>query len=101
MSAEPISIDFTVVVSFEKKDDRYIACADQFGMIAFGKTKTEAEKHISEGIDLLNSHFRERVNWQEEVIRYLEARGVEYRIRTEDDDALETVEIPMRFGVTV
>ena len=101
MGTEPVSIDFTVVVDFEKKDDRYIARADQFGMIAFGKTKTEAGKHISEGLELLNSFFHERVNWQAEVIRYLESRGVEYQIRTENDDALETVEIPMSFGVAV
>ena len=73
-------------------------------MIAFGKTKTEAGNRISEGLGLLNSFFREREDWQEEATRYLESRGVEYQIRTENDagietdDGLETVEMSMSFG---
>ena len=101
MSTRSVNIDFTVMVDFEKEDGRYVARADQFGMIALGKTKAEAEKRIAEGLELLSSFFSERPDGREEAIRYLESRGIEYRIRAENDDALETVEMPMSFGVVV
>ena len=101
MSTRSLNIDFTVMVDFEKEDDRYVARADQFGMIAFGKTKAEAEKRIGEGLELLGAFFSERSDGRDEAIRYLESRGIEYRIRAENEDALETVEISMSFGVTV
>ena len=101
MSAESVRLDFTVVISFEKSGKRYIARADKLGMVAFGKTRAEAEGRIREYCDSLGSFFREREDWPQEAERYLTSRGVNYRVRVEDDGDLEAVELPVSFGVAL
>ena len=93
------SIDFSVVVDFERKDGLYMARANKFGMVAWGKTRGEAQRRLMEGLELLNSFFQERPGGHEEAVKYLESRGVEFQIRSEDDAEPETTEILMSFGV--
>ena len=90
MNNRPVNIEFTVVVDFEKKDEVYIARADQFGVVARGKTRGEAQRRVMEGLELLNTFFQERPRGREEAVRYLETRGVEFQIRSEDDEEPET-----------
>ena len=99
MSNQSASIDFTVVVDFDKKDGRYMARADKFGMVARGKTRGEAQRRVMEGLELLNSFFQERPDGHEEAIKYLESCGVEFQIRSADDEEPEPTEILMSFGV--
>ncbi len=99
MNNQSVSIDFTVVVDFERKDGLYIARADKFGMVAWGKTRGEAQRRVMEGLDLLNSFFQERSGGHEEAVKYLESRGVGFQIRSEYDEEPEATEILMSFGV--
>ena len=99
MNIQPVSIDFTVTVDFEKKGGLYIARAEKLGMITTGRTRAEAQRRISEGLELLSSFFRERPDGRKEAIRYLESRAIEFQIRIEGDEEPEPAEIPMSFGV--
>ena len=73
-----VTISFDAVVSLEKREDRWVAYVEPFGMTVYGHTREEAESRLKESIDFVLNHFPD-------IRKYLDSHGVPNYI-TEDED---------------
>ena len=76
-----VTVSFDAVVSLEKREDRWAAYIEPFGMTVYGHTKEEAESRLKESVDFALKHFPD-------IRKYLDSHGIPHYITEEDDVAL-------------
>ena len=73
-----VTVSFNATVSLEKREDRWAAYIEPFGMTVYGHTREEAEARLKESVDFALKHFPD-------IRKYLDSHGIPHYITEEED----------------